>query len=180
LGRDVELYGCDVFPPGDFPHFHAYAGLEYHQLDHPYRLPYEDSSFDMVLSSGVLEHVPMDYESLKEIYRVLKPDGLFLVTFLPNRYSYTECAARILQQLFPRREGSRGHRRLYRRRVFAETLKHYGFLPLRTGYHQFIPTQEFPRLFRRLWPLNGPLERLWPTRLLCANVWAVARKRQSL
>lgn len=45
------------------------------------RLPFQDSTFDSVLCSHVLEHVHDDRAALEEIYRVLKPGGLafFLV-----------------------------------------------------------------------------------------------------
>ena len=43
-------------------------------------LPFEDNSFDHVVCSEVLEHI-IDYESaLKEIKRVLKPDGTFALS----------------------------------------------------------------------------------------------------
>jgi SAM-dependent methyltransferase len=49
------------------------------ELKHEYILPFDNSSFDVVLSFGVLEHVPNDLESLKEIYRILKKNGLFFL-----------------------------------------------------------------------------------------------------
>jgi SAM-dependent methyltransferase len=39
------------------------------------RIPYEDSSFDMVVCNHVLEHVPDDRRAMRELYRVLKPGG---------------------------------------------------------------------------------------------------------
>ena len=57
-------------------------------LDHPYQLPFEDQSFQVVLSFGVLEHVPDDAASLREIHRVLKPGGLFFCFNLPRSWSW--------------------------------------------------------------------------------------------
>jgi SAM-dependent methyltransferase len=55
----------------------------------PYRLPFEDQAFDVVVSDQVLEHV-MDYPTtLREIQRVLKPGGAFLHIF-PPRYTPIE------------------------------------------------------------------------------------------
>jgi len=49
-------------------------------------LPFKNDEFDMVVFSGVIQYVE-DYEkALKEIYRVLRRDGLFLITTI-NRNS---------------------------------------------------------------------------------------------
>ncbi len=37
--------------------------------------PYSDMSFDLVIASHILEHVADDTKALKEIYRILKPEG---------------------------------------------------------------------------------------------------------
>jgi len=59
-------------------------------LLHPYKLPFENASFDVVLSVGVLEHVPEEKNSLVEISRVLKKNGLFLCFFLPQKGSWIQ------------------------------------------------------------------------------------------
>jgi SAM-dependent methyltransferase len=41
------------------------------------RLPFEDSSFDLVYCKQVLEHVEHPHELLREVARVLRPGGLF-------------------------------------------------------------------------------------------------------
>lgn len=38
-------------------------------------LPFDDNSFDIVFSSGVLHHTPNGQKAVDEIYRVLKPGG---------------------------------------------------------------------------------------------------------
>ena len=44
------------------------------------RLSYADATFDLVITSETLEHVPDIDVALKEIYRILKPGGLHLFT----------------------------------------------------------------------------------------------------
>jgi len=60
----------------------------------PYRLPFDDCTFDIVISDQVLEHV-MDYPTtLREVHRVMKPGGAFLHVF-PPRYMPIEPHARV-------------------------------------------------------------------------------------
>jgi len=44
------------------------------------RLPFEESSFDKVLCSEVLEHIEDDHGAVSEFARVLRPGGLLVVT----------------------------------------------------------------------------------------------------
>ena len=43
-------------------------------------LPFEDGSFDTVTSTEVLEHVPDPLRALKEMHRVLRQDGVLIIT----------------------------------------------------------------------------------------------------
>lgn len=46
-------------------------------------LPFEDNSFDMVISIEVLRYIQNREKSVEEIYRVLKPGGVCIVTVAP-------------------------------------------------------------------------------------------------
>ncbi len=48
--------------------------------------PFKDKEFDLIYSSGVMEHLGEEAAFLAEMRRILKDDGL-LVTFVPARYS---------------------------------------------------------------------------------------------
>lgn len=47
-------------------------------------LPFEDNTFDYVVSSDVIEHTPDPYKAVLELIRVLKPGGKLAIT-VPNR-----------------------------------------------------------------------------------------------
>lgn len=52
-------------------------------------LPFPDASFDVVLAQDILEHVHDPMRTLREIRRVLRPDGVALVTVI-NRFAWRD------------------------------------------------------------------------------------------
>jgi SAM-dependent methyltransferase len=71
-------------------------------------LPYGDASFDCVVASEILEHVPQDDRAIDELVRVLKPGGRLAVTvprWLPEKICW------ILSDEYHANEG--GHIRIY-------------------------------------------------------------------
>lgn len=48
------------------------------------KLPFKDKSFDRIIATEILEHIPNDEEVISEINRVLKPGGIVMVT-VPNK-----------------------------------------------------------------------------------------------
>jgi ubiquinone/menaquinone biosynthesis C-methylase UbiE len=67
-------------------------------------LPYADETFDIVVSIGVLEHVRdtnnYEIQSLHEIRRVLKPNGIFICYHFPNKYSLIEAITKHLNSKY--------------------------------------------------------------------------------
>lgn len=63
--------------------------MQYHPADlHPEEdmekmditgIPYPEDTFDLILCNHVLEHIPDDLQAMKELFRVLKPDGLAVI-----------------------------------------------------------------------------------------------------
>ncbi len=47
---------------------------------------YPDNFFDVITMWDIIEHIPDPFSELQEVYRILKPDGLFLVN-TPNEKS---------------------------------------------------------------------------------------------
>ncbi|MBM3247926.1 MAG: class I SAM-dependent methyltransferase [Candidatus Omnitrophica bacterium] len=50
-------------------------------------LPFADDKFDLVMSFGVLEHFENMSLAIKEMVRILKPDGIFFAAVSPKKYS---------------------------------------------------------------------------------------------
>ncbi len=50
-------------------------------------MPFENNTFDIVVSSEVIEHIPTPLKAIDEIHRVLKPGGT-LVLSTPNKLWY--------------------------------------------------------------------------------------------
>jgi len=178
LGQNVELHGADIMESDAFRPFHEYSGLTYARLEHPSRLDYPDEYFDVVTSTGVLEHVPDEAASLREIHRVLRPNGHFVVTFLPNRYSWSEAAQR--------RRGGPAHDRLYGLNEVTRLLESHGFDVVERARRFVLPLMltGMPPALRRLyeragpviWALNAALERCWPMNRMANSLSLVARK----
>ena len=80
-------------------------------------LPFDDDSFDVVLISEVLEHVPEDARAIAELTRILKPGGVAAVT-VPRAFPEKICWA--LSDAYHEVEG--GHIRIYRADELADKL----------------------------------------------------------
>ena len=182
LGDQVDLHGCDRLDTaaGEFGDFFAFAKLQHKYLSHVYNLPYDAGEFDVVLSSGVLEHVAKEEQSLQEIWRVLKPRGLFIITFLPNYFSFSERMSRLLRTYA-------GHTRLYTFGKIRDRLLSNGFAIEKQGYHQVFPTfakgvssAKLARLGDGLCRLNPAFEKAFPLSALSANLYLVARKVEAM
>jgi SAM-dependent methyltransferase len=97
--------------------------------------PYADASFDIVLCSHVLEHVPDDRRAMRELHRVLRPDG-FAIVMVPLVHGVDETnedAAIDTPELRWRYFGSDDHVRQYGKRDFADRLGATGFELERLG-----------------------------------------------
>ena len=85
-------------------------------------LPFADNSFDKIICSEVLEHVP-DYKAvLTEIYRVLKPSGI-LAASVPR--SFPEWICWKLSKEYHNEEG--GHIRIFNASRLRKEIERKGF-----------------------------------------------------
>ena len=73
----IDKYDTDIKQPADAPK------INFIQMNIPPLVGLEDNSFDYVVSFQVIEHIKKDKELVKEVYRVLKPGGKYIVS-TPN------------------------------------------------------------------------------------------------
>ena len=100
-------FGCGAKPYQSLFTVDQYVGVDYESPGHPHvneeidvyydglHIPFGNDHFDSVFTSEVFEHIFNPYEIIKEINRVMKPQGLLLLTCpfaiceheIPNDYA---------------------------------------------------------------------------------------------
>jgi len=170
----LHVTSADVAQGGTDSAFHQATPILQEQniapvpLADPVELPFGDASFDCVTSFGVLEHVAHDLASLKQIRRILRPQGLLYVSFLPYRTSWTQALARL--------RGDDYHDRLYTRRGVQSLARAAGFEILGMHFGQLLPKNPVPRrLSSLLEPVDQLLCRYTPLALLATNLEILMR-----
>lgn len=90
IDAGLDAKGADIkFKEGPFVKQFTDKGIIHTISTGPYKIPFSDNSFDLVVSNQVLEHVQNYDESFAEIYRILKKDGLSIHSF-PSKYRVFE------------------------------------------------------------------------------------------
>ncbi len=91
-----------------------------------FALPFKDESFNVVINSQVIEHVPADPVIMTEMWRVLRPGGtLILGTPDYGRWSWVA-----LEWMYGKiLEGGYAHEHIthYTRKTLIELMEHHGF-----------------------------------------------------
>ncbi len=89
--RAAAVTGADIAPSA-VEHARAryakVANLEFREADCA-ALPFADASFDAVVSFETIEHIAAQESFLDEVRRVLRPDGLLILS-CPNKAEYTD------------------------------------------------------------------------------------------
>lgn len=88
------------------------------------RLPFPDNTFDRIIASEVMEHIPDDGTAAAELFRVLKPGGRIAVT-VPAWFPEQVCWKLSEEYHAPIAVG--GHVRIYRERQMRALLSSKGF-----------------------------------------------------
>ncbi len=98
----------------------------------------EDETYDIIVCSHVLEHVKNDLQAMKELHRMLKPNGvcLVLVPLIVGRMDTEEQWGCSPEENW-RRFGQGDHSRLYGKRDFIRRLQSVGFYVNELGKEWF-------------------------------------------
>jgi SAM-dependent methyltransferase len=103
---DLSVNGCDVtrkmvaWCRENLP----FAHVTVNELEPP--LPYGDASFDLVYAFSVMTHLPeeLQHSWMRELLRVLKPDGFLLISTLGEYYLSLQRLNEAERQAFARGE----------------------------------------------------------------------------
>ena len=98
-----------------------------------------DNTFDGVICSHVLEHVPDDVKAMREIYRVLKPGG-WAILMAPINLTRTEIEEDFTVESIAerwRRFGQDDHLRVYSKKGYMDRIQESGFNLLELGKDYF-------------------------------------------
>ncbi len=109
----------------------------------PIKLPFHDQEFDVVTSIGVLEHVKEsngdELESLREIKRILKNNGIFICYHFPNKYSWIEYLSSKIKNKYR-------HHCLYSKGQIKKLVEDSGLKLLEIKRYGFLPRLTFNNL----------------------------------
>ncbi len=93
------------------------------------RIPFTDSTFDVIICNHVLEHISDDRQAMKELYRILKPQG-FAMLQVPlsgvTGETYENAAIRTEEERLEQ-FGQKDHVRIYGKKDYLSRLAGSGF-----------------------------------------------------
>lgn len=138
------------------------------------RLPLASSSVDLLFCAHVLEHVPEDEATFRELHRILTKDG-YVRLIVPNSLDKMWPLFRPLE----RRLGSLGHLREYTSDILTQQLTTHRFMIHRIGYSDFFfawalfRLEETMRSMTRRSGLARRMNKLVSQRRIACRVFAV-------
>ena len=96
------------------------------------QIPYPDNYFASVVSNSTLEHVLKPDEMVREVYRVLKPGGVFACTVINDRFNQFFLGTKVLPGLYDKYlDMIHTHRHLYSKSGWQKILRGSGFFIVR-------------------------------------------------
>lgn len=83
LLRDLKDLGFDGIAAEIDDKLHCFSDIEYRKVDMTSQFEFPDASFDYIVSIEGIEHIENHFAFLREVRRVLRPGGRFILT-TPN------------------------------------------------------------------------------------------------
>lgn len=171
LLNDVAEMSAAVVASGEVPDTAAASFL----CGDATRLPFATGSFDRIIVSEVLEHIPNDAGALQEIARVLGDDGRAAIS-VPRWWPERICWA--LSDEYHANDG--GHVRIYRSDELVEKLRSQGLVPRRVHHaHALHAPYWWLKCASGVRDEEAPLPKLYH-RLLVWQIESRARSIQAL
>ncbi len=163
ISQEAIGYGLNKYGPIDL------------QVQAAEELPYEDESFDVVLSFDLFEHIARIDMHVREVARVLKAGGYYLFQ-TPNKYSNVIFETLAHKSL----KWRRAHPSLHTPAGLKRRLSRHGF---EVDFRKMDPMNEYTvGKLRRFGPIGRLLQHINFTRLplsLQTNLYAIAHKTGS-
>ena len=166
--RGYAVEAVDIDPSRcQFPDLHV------QQCDVMAGLPFGDEAFDALVATELVEHMEDPYKAAREFNRVLKPDGLLVLT-TPNYghiesrigYTFSGCLPHPLPcRLEPPRSG-KAHAH-----IGPMSMMRLKYLLANTGFEPVHVTTCIPK--RRAWPLLPAAVAVW---LVTHMFWSESRR----
>lgn len=146
-----EVSACDIFPE-----YYYYDKVPVKQADLTKHIPFENNSFDAIISLEVMEHVQDHSTFFSEAARVLKPGGKLFVS-TPNILSLKSRLRFLFSGYFYSFTSLDHNRHDGLQHVASLTLDQYNRLALIAGFKEadyfFDKKQDTSLLMLWLWPL---------------------------
>lgn len=144
-GWTGPITGADLFPsPVDLPEKVTWIQAD---LNHP--LPLPDQSFDCIVSTEVIEHLENPRAMVRELFRLLRPGGLLVLT-TPNQESLRSLACLLLTGHFVHFQDScyPAHLTALLKKDLSRIATEAGFVNLEFSY---VPNGGIPKLPHITW-----------------------------
>lgn len=149
------------------------AGIDVRLIEDASTLPFDDATFDAVVSVEVLEHLFAPHAAAAEFARVLKPGGRFFGTVPNTAYWRRRVELAMFGRFNPIGDDESSakpwrdpHIRFFTKRTLSDMFASAGFEVDEIGGHEGSLLPEIPGI--RRWSRPGPstiygaLERSWP------------------
>jgi len=170
-GQGYDIIGTDISREAIAYGLKKYGDIRL-EVQAAETLPYENRSFDVVLSFDLFEHIARIDKHISEVCRVLQPGGYYLFQ-TPNKYSNVIFETLSHKSL----KWKRAHPSLHTPGQLKRRLSRHGF---ETRFVKMNPINEFTiRKLQKLGPIGYPFKHINFCRLplmLQTNLYVVAHK----